>query len=309
MSSSESDDSVPSVVPSGDSESSLDFVDSSDRASDPEAEQKSAELKSQANDFLTAGKYLEAIRLYSEALEYTPTNAIVLSNRAQAFLKVENYGLAIVDADAAIRADPTYAKGFYRRASASFALNKFKAARKDFRQVCKLKPKDRDARAKLAECDKAVKEEMFALAIMSDHSEPLSATYDPNTITIDVGYEGPHPLPDGMTNDMEAEEAVFAPGKLPMDFVMVRIAQTISSFHNMHTLIYCIRSIAQAAIEQFRREKTIHRRYVARLLIACKRYLENLSSLMEISIPADGPSPSVPPRVTVCGDTHGQFFE
>lgn len=285
MSSSESDDSVASVVPSSEgSESSLEFVDSSDRASDPEAELKSAELKSQANDFLTAGKYLEAIRLYSEALEYTPTNAIVLSNRAQAFLKVENYGLAIVDADAAIRADPSYAKGFYRRASASFALNKFKSARKDFRQVCKLKPKDRDARAKLAECDKAVKEEMFALAIMSDHSEPLSSTYDPNTITIDVGYEGPHPLPDGMTNDMEAEEAAFAPGKLPMEFVM-------------------------AAIEQFKREKAIHRRYVARLLIACKRYFENLSSLMEISIPADGPSPNVPPRVTVCGDTHGQFYD
>lgn len=226
MSSNEADDSVASVLPSSEGgESSLEFVDLSDRASDPEAEQKSAELKSQANDFLTAGKYLEAIRLYSEALEYTPTNAIVLSNRAQAFLKVENYGLAIVDADAAIRSDPSYAKGFYRRASASFALNKFKAARKDFRQVCKLKPKDRDARAKLAECDKAVKEEMFALAIMSDHSEPLSSTYDPNTITIDVGYEGPHPLPDGLTNDMEAEEAVFAPGKLPMEFVMVRIGR------------------------------------------------------------------------------------
>lgn len=66
---------------------------------------------------------------------------------------------------------------------------------------------------------------------------------------------------------------------------------------------------SQAAIEQFRREKAIHRRYVARLLIACKRYFENLSSLMEISIPPDGPSPNVPPRVTVCGDTHGQFFE
>lgn len=280
MSSPESDGSAPSTVSSEGSNHS----ETLDPSSDSRDDQKSAELKQQANDFLSAGKYLQAIRLYSEALEYTPTNAIILSNRAQAFLKVENYGLAIVDANAAILADPSYAKGFYRRASANFALNKFKSARKDFRQVCKLKPKDRDARAKLAECDKAVKEELFAAAIMSDASEPLSSTYDPNTITIDVGYEGPHPLAEGPTNDMEAEEAVFAPGKLPMEFVM-------------------------AAVEHFKGEKTIHRRYVARLLIGCKRYFETLSSLMEISIPHDPPSPDVAPRVTVCGDTHGQFYD
>jgi len=221
MSSPESDGSAPSTTSTEGSNHS----ETLDHSSDSRGDQKSAELKQQANDFLSAGKYLQAIRLYSEALEHTPTNAIILSNRAQAFLKVENYGLAIVDANAAILADPSYAKGFYRRASANFALNKFKSARKDFRQVCKLKPKDRDARAKLAECDKAVKEELFAAAIMSDASEPLSSTYDPNTITIDVGYEGPHPLAEGPTNDMEAEEAVFAPGKLPMEFVMVRFGQ------------------------------------------------------------------------------------
>jgi serine/threonine-protein phosphatase 5 len=65
----------------------------------------------------------------------------------------------------------------------------------------------------------------------------------------------------------------------------------------------------QAAVEHFKGEKTIHRRYVARLLIGCKRYFETLSSLMEISIPHDPPSPDVAPRVTVCGDTHGQFYE
>lgn len=227
MSSSESEGSVPCAASSEGSDSSLSLTEAPAGSFDPEAEQKSNDIKVQANAFLTAGKYLEAIRLYSEALEHTPTNAIVLANRAQSFLKVENYGLAIVDADAAILADPTYAKGYYRRASANFALNKFKAARKDFRQVCKLKPKDRDARAKLAECEKAIKEEQFAMAIMSDHSDPLSSTYDPNTITIDAGYEGPHPLPEGAINDMELEEDLFSSGKLPMEFVMVSSMEQI----------------------------------------------------------------------------------
>ena len=38
------------------------------------------------------------------------------------------------------------------------ALGRAKAARKDFRAVCKLRPKDRDARTRLSECDKAVRE-------------------------------------------------------------------------------------------------------------------------------------------------------
>jgi serine/threonine-protein phosphatase 5 len=193
-----------------------------DHSKDENAQATSLELKQKGNDELIAGHFLPAIKLYSEALEYTPTNAILLANRAQAYIKVENYGLAISDATAAIEHDPSYAKGYYRRASAYFALNKYKLARKDFRRVCQLKPKDRDARAKLAGCEKAVKEEAFSKAIVSEQTEPLSSTYKPDNVVIDPGYDGPNPLPGGPTTDMDAEKALFQPGSLPMDFVMVR---------------------------------------------------------------------------------------
>ena len=192
-----------------------------DHSHDEDAEARSLELKKQGNDELIAGHFLKAVKLYSEALEYTPTNAILLANRAQAYIKVENYGLAIIDATAAINYDPSYAKGYYRRASAYFALNKYKQARKDFRKVCQLKPKDRDARAKLAGCEKAVREEAFSKAIVSEQTAPLSSTYNPDSVVIDAGYDGPNPLPDGPTTDMETEKALFQPGKLPMEFVMV----------------------------------------------------------------------------------------
>jgi serine/threonine-protein phosphatase 5 len=70
-------------------------------------------------------------------------------------------------------------------------------------------------------------------------------------------------------------------------------------------------SLSQASIERFRDQKTIHRRYVSRLLIACEQYFESLSSLMEISVPAEPPAhdPLAAPRVTVCGDTHGQYYD
>lgn len=187
------------------------------------AEEEALKLKNDGNKELVAGHFLQAIRLYSDALQLTPTNAIMLSNRAQAFLKVENYGLAQADATAAIESDPTYAKAYYRRASAHYALNKYKLARKDFKQVCKLKPKDRDARAKLAECEKEVRQAAFASAIVSEQTAPLSTTYIPDNIPLDTSqYPGPHPGPDGLSTDMEYEASLFEPGKLPRAFCMVR---------------------------------------------------------------------------------------
>jgi serine/threonine-protein phosphatase 5 len=205
--------------------------DAVDKSLADDAEEQSLVLKDEGNRMLLAGKFLDAIRLYSEALEYTPTNAVVLSNRAQAYIKVENYGLAIEDASVAIESDPDYAKAYYRRASAEFALNKFKAARKDFRQVCKLKPKDRDARLKFQECEKVVREEAFSKAITSEKSAPLSDTFDPNTIPLDpASYDGPHPSPEVLLNDMEAEMAIFEPGELPRAFVMVRFCWFVIPF-------------------------------------------------------------------------------
>jgi len=247
-------------------------------------------LKTLGNSALAKGHIYEAISQYSLALELTPTSAILLSNRSLAFVKVENYGLAIQDATSAIECDPFYAKAYYRRGSAEFALQKAKAARKDFRKVCQLKPKDRDAREKLAACDKVIKQKLFAAAIVSAETQTLSETYDPNGIEVsETSYDGPYP--DGGTKpltggELSREESFFNPGQLPRDFVM-------------------------AAIQRFKDQKLIHKRFVARLLISCKRYFESLPSLLDIRIPKEAPegSVNVKPRVTVCGDTHGQFYD
>ena len=86
-----------------------------------------------------------------------------------------------------------------------------------------MKPKDRDARAKLAECEKAIREAAFADAIVSEQTAPLSSTFNPNDIPLDTStYAGPHPSPEGFTTDMEMEQSFFEPGKLPREFVIVR---------------------------------------------------------------------------------------
>ena len=52
----------------------------------------------------------------------------------------------------------------------------------DFKTVCKKHPKDKQARGKYKECEKALKEARFAAAIESEETAPFSI--DPSSITV-----------------------------------------------------------------------------------------------------------------------------
>ena len=110
------------------------------------------------------------------------------SNRAFTSLKLENYGIAVLDAKAAIDIDPTFIKAYYRRGSALFALGKLKESVRDFTKVCKLHPKDKDARKKLDVAKKAKMEMEFASCIAVEEQK---IEIDPEDIIVEESYTGP----------------------------------------------------------------------------------------------------------------------
>jgi serine/threonine-protein phosphatase 5 len=57
--------------------------------------------------------------------------------------------LTLLDASEAIKADPTFAKAYYRRACAYIALSHFDDAIKDLKRAVKMCPTDKEARTKL----------------------------------------------------------------------------------------------------------------------------------------------------------------
>jgi tetratricopeptide (TPR) repeat protein len=67
-----------------------------------EAIEKANAFKDAGNEYLKLFKYSLAAERYSDAIELHPT-AIFYSNRAQALIKLESYGLAIQDANEAIK--------------------------------------------------------------------------------------------------------------------------------------------------------------------------------------------------------------
>jgi tetratricopeptide (TPR) repeat protein/ubiquitin len=87
------------------------------------AEKHEAEaLKSLGNAAMGKKDYPKAIDLYTKALAITPGAAVYLSNRAAAHLSSKNYAAACADAEAAVAADPKYAKAWVRLAVARLVL-------------------------------------------------------------------------------------------------------------------------------------------------------------------------------------------
>lgn len=73
--------------------------------------------------------------MYTKAIELNPNNAIYYANRSLAHLRQESFGSALQDGISAVKLDPAYLKGYYRRAAAQMSLGKFKQALSDFEYV------------------------------------------------------------------------------------------------------------------------------------------------------------------------------
>ncbi|XP_074286164.1 serine/threonine-protein phosphatase 5 isoform X2 [Silene latifolia] len=224
---------------------------------------RAEELKVLANEAFKAHKYNQAIDLYSQAIDLNSQNAVYFANRAFAHTKLEEYGSAIQDATNAIDVDSKYSKGYYRRGVAYLAMGKFKEALKDFQQVKRLCPNDPDAAKKLRECEKAVMKLKFEEAISVPEAERRSVADSIDYRSIEV-----EPQYSGARIEGDA---------VTLDFV-------------------------KKMIEDFKKEKCLHKRYAFQIVLQTRELLRALPSLVDISVP-DGK------HFTICGDVHGQFYD
>lgn len=237
--------------------------------------------KEEANKLFNAGQYAQAIAAYGAAIDLCPSAAL-LSNRAFAHLRCESYGSAIADASASMALDATYLKAWYRRGSAYLALSKYKEAKADFLYVCRAKPSDADARAKLEECNKVLKRQAFESAIAGEESKPLSETIDVSSIVVDGSYKGPH-LPDVPAEGCSQEACAADEDAVGVHGISLRFVH--------------------ALMAEFKAQRTVHKKYVVQLLLRVRALLRTYKSLVRTNRPAGAA------KYHVCGDTHGQFYD
>ena len=230
-----------------------------------------------------------------------PTRARPPTRSAPSLQQNESYGAAIADADSALSLDPSFFKALYRRGSASMALGRLKAARVDFRAVAVQKPADRDARAKLDECERLIKRRAFEEAIATEEAAPAWARLGPaaDALVVEAAYAGPTlpALPGG-----SAAVGPPAAPRVPPRELMAQpdLANEWGiSLRFVQELTACLRA-----------QKRLHRKYAQQLIVRVQRLLRSYRSLIHVPAPGeDGESGGSEVRFNVCGDTHGQFYD
>jgi tetratricopeptide (TPR) repeat protein len=86
----------------------------------------------QGQQQFAAGKYVDALRSYSEAIRLDASCARAWSNRSACLAKLEKFEDALDDADEALRADKTFFKAHGRRAAALQGLKRYVEAAEAF---------------------------------------------------------------------------------------------------------------------------------------------------------------------------------
>ncbi|WPG98291.1 dnaJ-like protein-like protein subfamily C member 7 [Acrodontium crateriforme] len=108
--------------------------------------QKLDRMKEEGNGHFKAGRYPQAIEVYTAALEVDPLNkginSKLLNNRAMCYSKQKEWKLAIQDCDSAIRMDPSYTKARKTRAKALGESGNWEEAVRAYKSIQESSPEE-----------------------------------------------------------------------------------------------------------------------------------------------------------------------
>ena len=130
-------------------------------------------LKGEGNNLFKESKYLDAMKMYTNALNTCPLKfqqdrAILFANRAAAKINLDKKEEAVLDCNKAIDLDPNYLKAILRRAQLHRTLDNLDRSLEDYKKVMELDKNNTEARqacatmpAEIAERNEKLKQEMF----------------------------------------------------------------------------------------------------------------------------------------------------
>lgn len=272
----------------------------------PETKIKADELKVKGNEALKLFHYEDAISFYTKAIDLDSNNAIYFANRGLAYLKNESYGAAIQDFTSSVTADPSYTKAYYRRGVAWAAISRHSNAITDFKTFLKTSPNDAFAKQNLSTCQKIVRAQAFAKAIEVSDAPSVIESVNLNSMTVEDSYTGV-PLEitvddDTKTDDKEEEEESYS-NKKPDSAAMKKVKSILSKVH-----VKVTQEFITSMISLFKDGKQIPRKYLFAIILGAMKHFVSEPSLVEIDV-TKRTQQDPKTKVTVCGDTHGQFYD
>ncbi|XP_063567449.1 tetratricopeptide repeat protein 12 isoform X4 [Pongo abelii] len=98
-------------------------------------------LKEKGNEAFAEGNYETAILCYSEGLEKLKDMKVLYTNRAQAYMKLEDYEKALVDCEWALKCDEKCTKAYFHMGKANLALKNYSVSRECYKKILEINPK------------------------------------------------------------------------------------------------------------------------------------------------------------------------
>lgn len=263
-----------------------------------ESKAKADSFKVKGNEALKENRYDDAISFYTQAIEIDSKNPIYFANRGLAHLKNESYGAAVEDFTSSVTADPAYVKAYYRRGVASAAMSRHKDAIVDFKTFLQTNPTDAFARKNLDACQKLVRAQAFAKAIEVQDSPSTIESINLKNMSVDESYEG---IPLEITISDEKDTHKEREGEeLDEPLALTKVRSLLKNTH-----VNVTQEFIDSLIKLFKDGKQIPRKYLFAIVMQAMKLFIEEPSLVDIDLAAK----SKDAKITVCGDTHGQFYD
>ncbi|ORM41179.1 STI1-like protein [Babesia sp. Xinjiang] len=122
------------------------------------------DYKQLGNDAFKAGKFVEAVQHFTEAIKLNPSDGILYSNRSGAYASLGKYQEALDDATRCVSLKPDWPKGYSRKGLALYKLGKMDEARRAYQEGLRIDPNNEPLKAGLRDIDTAANPELMYLA-------------------------------------------------------------------------------------------------------------------------------------------------
>lgn len=243
------------------------------------------------NDITMINEDVEDVKKHSH--KHAHALAILYSNRAQAQLKLENYGLAIKDCSISIDHDNKFVKSLYRRAVANYAIRELPIALKDCKEAKLLAPNDNKIKILANEISKEIRRIKFEEAI-DIVEKSIFTTIDWENIESKQG---------------QAEDSKDLNKLLEIEIINEEKGDIIIK-NGLN------REYIDKMIEVFRNGGKINKYDAFAIVNATNTILKNENAMVEIGFDETENNKANDykylenvEKITVCGDTHGQYYD